>query len=188
METVRAAYRVDQSGKRVSLRSIGAAVTGGTIRAYRAAIVLGLGLAGAATVEAQHTLGFEFQVNSATVNAQQSPAVGTRSDGAFVVVWSSYDVLYGGSFDIRGRQFDSSGQPQATEFRVNSFTSDSQSRPAIAVEPDGDFVVVWDSYRQDGSGYHAFGVFGRRFTSAGTPLASEFAVNVATPVRISTTT
>jgi hypothetical protein len=41
----------------------------------------------------------------------------------------------------------------------------------------GAFVVAWESQGQDGSGY---GVFARRFSSAGAALASEFRANDST--------
>ena len=41
----------------------------------------------------------------------------------------------------------------------------------------GDFVVAWQSYPQDGSFY---GIFGRRFSAAGTALGPEFPVNTVT--------
>ena len=54
-----------------------------------------------------------------------------------------------------------------SEFQVNTYTTDHQSRPSVAADADGDFVVVWQSYDQDGSSY---GIFARRFSSAGAPL------------------
>ena len=36
------------------------------------------------------------------------------------------------------------------EFRVNSYTTSEQYRPAISVAHDGEFVVAWQSYSQDG--------------------------------------
>ena len=50
------------------------------------------------------------------------------------------------------------------EFKVNTFTTDYQTRPEMAVEPDGDFIVTWQSYQQDGSYY---GVFGQRYSRDG---------------------
>ena len=53
----------------------------------------------------------------------------------------------------------------------------------MAVHPNGDFVVVWNSgcntcvFSQDGS---ATGVFGQRFAADGTPLGPEFRVNAHT--------
>src|SRR5262245_35209633 len=63
------------------------------------------------------------------------------------------------------------------EFRVNTYTTSSQNHPAVSFLPGGQFVVVWDSYGQDGSG---FGVFGQRFDSAGAPLGNEFQINTYT--------
>ena len=50
------------------------------------------------------------------------------------------------------------------EFRVNTYTTNYQDSARAAMEPDGDFVVVWESYTQDGSG---FGVLGQRFDTSG---------------------
>ena len=49
--------------------------------------------------------------------------------------------------------------------------------PALAVEPDGDFVVAWQSYLQDGSYY---GIFGQRYARDGSPRGAEFRVNTFT--------
>lgn len=43
--------------------------------------------------------------------------------------------------------------------------------------PDGSFVVVWQSFTQDGD---AWGVHARRFASDGTAVADEFPVNLGT--------
>jgi len=45
---------------------------------------------------------------------------------------------------------------------VNEYTTDDQYGGKVALDPNGNFVVVWQS-RQDGS---AYGVFGRRFPSS----------------------
>jgi hypothetical protein len=63
------------------------------------------------------------------------------------------------------------------EFQVNVRTSADQEDPAVAIGSQGNFVVVWSSRYQDGFGT---GVFGRRFSSSGTPLGVEFQVNVYT--------
>jgi hypothetical protein len=63
------------------------------------------------------------------------------------------------------------------EFQVNAYTTAGQSGARLAMEPDGDFVVVWDSDGQDGS---YAGVFGRRFAASGTPRGGEIAVNSGT--------
>src|SRR5690606_36401463 len=58
--------------------------------------------------------------------------------------------------------------------RVNTYTTNFQRRPAVAMDSDGDFVVTWTSTYQDGSGY---GVYGQRYDMNGNALGGEFRVN-----------
>jgi len=62
------------------------------------------------------------------------------------------------------------------EFQVNTYTSNDQKNAAIAMNPDGNFVVVWSSYGQDGS---SNGIFAQRFDPNCTPVGKEFQVNAA---------
>jgi hypothetical protein len=117
--------------------------------------------------------GSEFQVNSYTTNAQRAPAVASDANGNFVVVWSS-GIQDGSAYGVFGQRFNAAGLPQGSEFQVNSYTTSWQGGPAVASDANGNFVVVWQSYGQDGS---AFGVFGQRFNAAGLPQGSEFQVN-----------
>jgi hypothetical protein len=121
-------------------------------------------------------LGPEFRVNTYTTAAQYLPDVASDASGNFVVVWQSFgqDGSYAGIF---GQRYGSSGAPLGPEFRVNTFTTILQVRPAVAVDSSGNFVVVWDSYNQDGS---AVGVFGQRYGSSGAALGPEFRVNTST--------
>jgi hypothetical protein len=118
-------------------------------------------------------LGIEFQVNTYTTNRQYQAAVASDANGNFVVVWQSYgpDGHYSGVF---GQRFNALGVRQGSEFRVNTYTTHQQIRPAVSADASGNFVVVWDSFYQDGN---AIGVFGQRFDAAGVPQGSEFRVN-----------
>ncbi len=64
--------------------------------------------------------------------------------------------------------------PAGAEFRVNSYTPESQYQASVAWGANGQFVVVWHSLAQDGSDR---GIFGRRFSAAGAPLGGEFQIN-----------
>jgi hypothetical protein len=66
--------------------------------------------------------------------------------------------------------------PLGPEFRVNTYTFGFQGG-RIAADPAGNFVVIWQSYPQDGSGP---GVYGQRYDSAEVPLGGEFRVNTYT--------
>jgi hypothetical protein len=123
--------------------------------------------------------GGEFQVNTYTTNYQQSPAVVVDAAGNFLVVWQS-TPQDGSSFGVFGQRYDAAGTPLGGEFRVNSYTFGSQSDPAVAMDFHGNFVAVWSDQTQDGGDY---GIFGRRYDAAGTPVGFEFQVNTYTTNR-----
>jgi len=60
------------------------------------------------------------------------------------------------------------------EFQVNTYTKRQQWYPAIAMNESGNFVIAWESEKQDQS---QGGVFARRFNKNGKPLGTEFQVN-----------
>jgi len=99
-------------------------------------------------------LGGEFRVNAYTTNGLH-PSVASDADGSFIVVWAGA-LVTGGSDEVVGQVFTSAGAPLGSEFRVNTYTSGSQTYPVAASRAAGDFVVIWRSANQDGSGYGVF--------------------------------
>src|SRR5262245_65799571 len=79
-----------------------------------------------------------------------------------------------GGLALAGLSASASAQPIGSEFQVNTYTTSSQTFASVAADADGNFVVVWHSFGQDGSGR---GVFGQRFDSDGVPQGKEFQVN-----------
>lgn len=71
------------------------------------------------------------------------------------------------------------GEPLGPEFRVNTYTTNEQTDVAVSQsKANGDFLVVWASDGQDGSG---LGIYGQRHNGCGgVPLGSEFRVNTYT--------
>ena len=67
--------------------------------------------------------------------------------------------------------------PLGPEARVNTTTAGDQSNVEVAADADGDFVLVWQSDGQDGSG---LGVYARRYAASGAALGGEFLVNTTT--------
>lgn len=119
--------------------------------------------------------GQEFQINTYTTGAQGIPSVAIDSTGNFIVAWQS--AQDGSGTGIYAQRYNSAGAKVGGEFRVNTYTTGNQKRPSIAADGSGNFVVVWQSAGQDGSGY---GIFGQRFTSAGAARGTEFPVNAYT--------
>ena len=64
-----------------------------------------------------------------------------------------------------------------SETQANSHTAGDQTHPSVAMDGAGDYVAVWMSDGQDGSG---MGIYAQRFNAAGTALGSEFRVNTYT--------
>ena len=122
-------------------------------------------------------LGGEFQVNTYTTDNQLFPAVGSDAAGNFVVVWESNNQD-GDSIGVFGRRFGADGNPTSAEFPVNTYATGIQAEPDVALDNSGGFVVVWESYYQDGS---TSSIFGQRFDAAAARVGTEFQVNSYTP-------
>lgn len=104
--------------------------------------------------------GIEFQVNTYTTGYQDDAEVCCDSATNFVVVWES--AFQDGDYSaVIGRRFSNAGVPQSGEFQVNTYTTSGQNDPDVTCTDNGNFVVVWSSYAQDGS---AGAVFGQRFS------------------------
>jgi methionine-rich copper-binding protein CopC len=120
----------------------------------------GLGLYGQRFDPNGNRVGSEFQVNTWTTGDQRDPSITSLSNGGFVVVWQS-NGQDGPSDGVYGQRFDSNGNKVGSEFQVNTWTTSTQWLPSITSLSNGGFVVVWQSYGQDGSVY---GVYGRIFS------------------------
>jgi hypothetical protein len=138
----------------------------------------GGGIAARVFDTAGNPLGPEFQINQYEPGFQGDPAVATDSLGYFVITWQSWRE--DDSFDIYARLFDDRGIPRSDEFRINSFTQDNQTRPCVAMDNSGNFVVAWTSFGQDGD---ETGIYARRLDRDGRFLSEESRVNFATQGR-----
>ncbi|UCD30488.1 MAG: PEP-CTERM sorting domain-containing protein, partial [Planctomycetota bacterium] len=54
---------------------------------------------------------------------------------------------------------------------------DDQDNPSVAMDAAGNSVIVWRSYKQDGS---FSGIYGQRYNAGGNPIGNEFQVNQTT--------
>ena len=126
--------------------------------------------------------GNQFQANSYTSFAQQDAAVAMDDAGNFVVVWESggSDGTDTSDESIQAQRFNAVGSPVGAEFQVNSYTTDEQSDPAVAMDSAGNFVVVWESYGSYGTDDSYNSIQGQLFDSNGTPVGGQFQVNTDT--------
>ncbi len=122
-------------------------------------------------------LGEDFQVNTYTSDDQWRPSVGISPGGDFVAVWQSTgSPADDNDISIQGRRFASDGSAQGDQFQINEYTTASQAYPAVALDGDGNFIVVWASFGgvidTDSASIQA-----RRYQSDGTPSGGQFLVN-----------
>ncbi len=121
-------------------------------------------------------VGDAFRVNTYTSGVQASPSIASDGIGNFVVSWYSQDQDGEGG-GIFARLYRADGTPAGEEFQVNTHWEGTQSAPSVSMQPDGHFVIAWQSRYQDGDGY---GIYAQAFRPDGAPLGREMQVNTYT--------
>ena len=116
--------------------------------------------------------GNNFQVNdvSGSIDLLSSPSVSLDSSGNFVVVWRD---SRNGHSDIYAQRYNSSGEAQGANFRVNDDSGSSkQDCPDIAIDAGGNFAVVWMDGRNGD-----WDIYAQRYMSSGAKQGMNFRVN-----------
>ncbi|MGD9897748.1 MAG: Ig-like domain-containing protein, partial [Calditrichaceae bacterium] len=124
---------------------------------------------------AQTKYGNELLVNTTTTLNQRNPDIAVDKQGNYVIVWE--DQLNEENYGIYGQRYSTNGNKIGTEFQINTYTTLDQKNASVSMDSLGNFVVVWQSADQDGSGP---GIYGQRFNSSGSKSGTEFIVNDTT--------
>src|SRR3954466_9728341 len=74
------------------------------------------------------------------------PNLAHGGSGRYVVAWTGSD---GSAQGVLAQPFDAAGDPVGANIHVNTFTTDHQFGPSVAMDFAGDFVVVWRSVGQN---------------------------------------
>jgi hypothetical protein len=132
----------------------------------------------ASAAPAQLLRGAEMRVNTKTEAAQWLSDVGTAADGSFVVVWQEggETATPSGPVYVKARLFDAAGHPRSGEIQVGRHAQVpyvSFEGPAVAMAPDGRFVVAWT-----GGTTITDVVYGRRYAANGAPLGGRIRLAV----------
>lgn len=135
----------------------------------------------------------DVEVNTSTNHYQVTPVIAALTNGNVIVAWGSYgqdnvDGLQG----VYAQILSPTGQKVGGEFSVNQFTPNNQRTPAVAVFPNGNFIITWVSEKERSSatiatvvntngvsisGYNSVDIYARLFNGSGTPLTGEILVN-----------
>ena len=95
-------------------------------------------------------LGGEFRVNNFTTGDQRYPSVDCGG-GQFAVVWQS-EGQDGSGYGIYNRVFNLGSGAPGPEFRVNAFTTGSQTHPSVASNLWLNCGMTWSDEGQDPQG------------------------------------
>ncbi len=111
--------------------------------------------------------GPEFAVGNAGGLIGQSHDVSVDGSGGFVSVWAGSEIA--------AQRFDAAGSAIATQFQVNTYTTDAQFGPRVARSSSGDFLIIWRHITPGGSASNQ-NVRARAFAADGTPIGPDFDV------------
>jgi hypothetical protein len=104
---------------------------------------------------------------------QMFPSVAMSPSGAFAISWT----IESDDTGVRVQRYNASGVAQGGIIAANTYTNGNQQWGNIAMDSAGDFVVVWQSSGEDGSGW---GIYGQRYNSSGVAQGGEFRINTTT--------
>ena len=115
-------------------------------------------------------IGCDFKVcDDLTSWGRYSSSIAASQSGDFVVVFEDHR---NGNFDVYGQRYNSVGEAQGGNFKINENTGDDGEYVGqVAMDAVGNFVVVW-SRRQPN-----LDVCGQRYSSGGLPLGGNFVIN-----------
>ena len=119
----------------------------------------------------------EILVNTATMPPFAPPAVPDQymsgnqmyssvamdSAGGFVVTWTSQDEATPNGNSVYARQFDTSANPIAAPFLVNTTIAGDEQHSTVSMDAAGDFTIAWESNPQNGSSSSNYGIYAQSY-------------------------
>jgi hypothetical protein len=115
-------------------------------------------------------------VHISTGNHLTHSDVAMSASGEYVFTWQA-DGLDGDRKGIYMAVHDASYALVLGPTLVNTTTAGNQQEPRVAMDENGDFMIVWSSFDQDGD---HFGIYGQRYTNGGVVNGGEIAITTNT--------
>jgi hypothetical protein len=122
-------------------------------------------------------LGSPVTISSGGAGLKSRPRLAVRSTGDVVAAWMSQygpTATPAGELGVFTRLLSGSGHPTGSQTQVDSVSGAIGSTPAMAVDPDGSYLIAWSS--QKGNDSFNTSIYGRVFAASGAPLAAPFAI------------
>ncbi|MBV7569636.1 calcium-binding protein [Pseudomonas sp. PDM27] len=124
-------------------------------------------------------VGGEVHINTTTAGAQDFPQIFGVPDGGYLAVWEGSGP--GDNYGIFTQRFNSAGAKVGVETLVNIPSVDIQSEHMVAVQANGNYLLVWESYPDTVTGVEQRDVFSQLYNSAGGKIGPQTRVNTTTP-------
>ena len=121
------------------------------------------GIYGQSFTSSSEKIGNEFRVNTYIISDQINPSITSLVNDNYIVTWESNNQD-GNGYGIYGQILDITGNKIGNEFKVNAYANNNQLNPSVSSLINTNFVVVWESYGQDGN---SWGIFGNIYQSDG---------------------
>jgi len=105
------------------------------------------------------------------------PTIAMNDTGNFVIAWiTRHDD--GSEMGIAAQRYDNTGAEVGSDFQVNTYTYLNQQYPAVAMDNEGRFTVVWQSQQEDTIGsWDSMGIYGQQYDATGAAVGGEMHVN-----------
>ena len=113
--------------------------------------------------------GDNFSVDTGNVTTPKKPSLAVNQNGDFIVGWD-FDTQSANGIDVYSRRLSSAGSKISREIQANSYTLGAQGSSSVGIDANGNFVVVWSSQNQDGSGD---GIYSQRHVTKVAPYLYE---------------
>lgn len=120
-------------------------------------------------------VGADALVNTTTVYDQYQSVAARLNDGSLLVVWvdtGANDQIP--DCTIRGQRYTGMGEKFGSEIVISTLANYTNTEPAIAVLPNGEYVVTWSF--QTGAQASWNDIHGQRFAANGSRIGDEFEV------------
>ncbi len=105
----------------------------------------------------------------AGISKREYNSVAMDRQGNFVVVWADNRNTH---FDIWAQRFDNQNNPVGENIKVNDDQgTDNQTCCRIAMDEDGDYMVVWHDNREG-----KYNIYGQKFDAAGCRIGPNFKI------------
>lgn len=113
----------------------------------------------------------EFVLNTPSEKEQVEVAAAVDPSGNFVITWRENAKETNAENGILATVIDGSGSPVLPEFTVSAVARDDN--PVVAVQRNGDFLVVWS---REVPGGELFNVYGKLYDAGGRVIKNEFLI------------